>query len=85
MSATTDLLQARFRELCAERDAILAKSAGLKAQREQLLSQIETLTVQQKGLTAQIRSIEDPVLTKVMADMSALVKALNGKTGPQAL
>lgn len=84
MATTTELMQARFRELCAERDGILAQTQALKDQRAPIQAQIEALTEQSKALTGQIRAIEDPRLSECMDDISAIVKALNGKTGPQS-
>lgn len=85
MANTTELLQARFRELCAERDALLAQSEPIKTQRAALQEEVENLTVRIKDLTGQIRAVEDARLQEIASDISALVKALNGKTGPQRL
>lgn len=84
MMTTTELLQSRFRELCAEREAIMARSAPLRAEREPILADIEEKTRAVKALTAQIRAIEDPRLAECMNEIAMLVRALNGKTGLQS-
>lgn len=85
MASTNELLQARFRDLCAERDALLESTAPLRAAREPLQEEVENLTIKIKDITAQIRAVEDPKISDISGEISTIVKALNGKTGPQSL
>ena len=78
MSATKDLIQARFDEVKAELAALQLTSQPIRDERDQYLAQIEALSSRVKELTGQIRAIEDPGVFDLSREISLIAGALGG-------
>ena len=70
-------MRKRFKELEAEREAILAKSAPLRAKRDQAVALYESVV---KPIEAQIREA-DAGLFEIDNERGMIARALTGKTG----
>ena len=73
-------MQARFHELGAAREAILAQSGPANAVREAIRERIGELERMAAALTVEIKRIEAP-LFDIDNERGGLVRALKGKTG----
>jgi hypothetical protein len=73
-------LAALHAELCAERDAILAKSAPLHKKRDALVAKIQPLEAELRGINAEIKAIEQPAILEVGKQIAAIVRASSPTT-----
>lgn len=76
---TDAALRLRFREACAERDAIMARSEPLRKQRDAIQAQVGELEAQCRPLVEQYKSIEAP-LFDLQNEIAAISRALKGQT-----
>ncbi len=79
MANTQDLLKQRFREACAERDGILAKSAPLRAKRDAIIAKARDLEKTADPLNKQIRKAEVG-LYELNNEIATISRALKGQT-----
>ena len=66
-----------YQKLCAERDAIQAKSAPLHSKRNEILSRLRTVEAELKGVEDQIKEVEGPRLYDVSVEAAALARLLD--------
>lgn len=79
MANTTELLKKRFREACAERDAIHAKSGPLRVKRDAIMAKARDLEKTADPLNEQIRKAEAG-LFDLHNEIATISRALNGQT-----
>lgn len=79
MANTQDLLRKRFREACAERDTIHAKSAPLRDKRDAIMAKARDLEKTADPLNEQIRKAESG-LFDLHNEIATISRALGGKT-----
>lgn len=76
---TEKMLRARFREACAERDAIRAQAKPYRDERDALQADADRITAKQKALADQFKVIEAPLLD-LDKEIATISRALGGKT-----
>lgn len=79
MADTNELLRRKFSELCAQRDAILAKSIPLREQRDGIVAKAAVAAAKADAVTGQIKEIEAP-LFDLHNEIATISRALGGKT-----
>jgi uncharacterized coiled-coil DUF342 family protein len=79
MNKTEDTLKERFKEACAERDAILAKSAPLRIKRDAIIAKARDLEKTADPLNEQIRKAETG-LFDLHNEIATISRALKGQT-----
>lgn len=79
---TKEMLQARLRELQAEKVSILARTVELKAEREKFIVIANEATAKVNECTEKIHAIERPEgqrgMIQVLQEIAAVAKALGG-------
>lgn len=79
MAMTTDLLKQRFREACAERDAIHAKSGPLRVKRDAIMAKAREVEKTAVPVNEQIEKAEAG-LFELQNEIATISRALNGQT-----
>lgn len=79
MSKTEDMLRARFKAACAERDAILAKSMPLREKRDGILRKAHEIATKAEVVAAEIREAEAG-LFDLNNEIATISRALKGQT-----
>jgi hypothetical protein len=79
MSKTEDTLRVRFKQACAERDAIIAKSAPLRIKRDAIIAKARDLEKTADPLDEQIRKVEAG-LFDLHNEIATIARALKGQT-----
>ena len=82
-NTTKKLLRDRFREVCAERDAIRDAAAPARAARDALQGEVDALVERQRALAAEFKKIEAP-LFDLDNEIAALARALKNETADPA-
>lgn len=77
---TKELLQARYAEVERGIETIEARSAPLRKQREALQAKVSPIEDEMRKLHEQIKEAEQPTLSELKMELSALAKALGAKS-----
>jgi len=80
MSATKELLRARFSEVKAEIEAIQGRAAPMRATRDALVNKYRA---EIRTLDSEIKEVEAP-LFDLQQELAMIARSLKGKTGTPA-
>lgn len=79
---TPAAMRARFHAAKAERAALEAELAPKRAQRDELAGRIAALEAEIRPLNAELKIAQQPLFDLDM-EIGTIVRALNGRTGPE--